>query len=77
MKKTVKSSSSRSRSGNTKRETYLMRVLVKQLDELIAAHREQQREVQLLKEEIEGLRRDFSITMESIADLPFVSGMIH
>lgn len=60
-----------------RREQYLIRSMAKQLDELIANHREQNREVQALKEEIEGLRRELSITMESIAELPFVSGTIH
>jgi len=60
-----------------RREQYLIRSMAKQLDELIANHRDQSREVQSLKEEIEGLRRELSITMESIAELPFVSGTVH
>lgn len=66
-----------SASSRRHRERYLIRAMAKQLDELIANHRDQSREVQLLKEEIEGLRRELSITMESIAELPFVSGTIH
>ncbi|MFO1462350.1 MAG: hypothetical protein U1F66_01090 [bacterium] len=54
-----------------------MKSLLKQLDELLVTNRRQREEVQMLKEEVEGLRRDLSITMESLAELPYVSGMLH
>ncbi|MCC7344250.1 MAG: hypothetical protein IT573_04875 [Deltaproteobacteria bacterium] len=55
----------------------LLKSLLKQMDELLVTNRRQSHEVQMLKEEVEGLRRDLSITMESLAELPYVSGMLH
>ena len=55
----------------------LLKSLLKQMDELLVTNRRQSQEVQMLKEEVEGLRRDLSITMESLAELPYVSGTLH
>ncbi len=62
---------------NTKDNKVLLKSLLKQMDELLVTNRRQSHEVQMLKEEVEGLRRDLSITMESLAELPYVSGMLH
>ena len=62
---------------NPKDNKGLLKSLLKQMDELLVTNRRQSHEVQMLKEEVEGLRRDLSITMESLAELPFVSGMLH
>ncbi|HKX11989.1 MAG TPA: hypothetical protein VJR29_14125 [bacterium] len=55
----------------------LLKSLLKQMDELLVTNRRQSQEVQMLKEEVEGLRRDLSITMESLAELPYVNGTLH
>lgn len=62
---------------NPKENKGLLKSLSKQMEELLVTNRRQSHEVQMLKEEVEGLRRDLSITMESLAELPFVSGMLH
>ena len=55
----------------------MLRSLLKQMDVLIESNRKQNEEFHRLKEELEGLRREFTLTMESLADLPFVSGVLH
>ena len=77
MKKSVKRRNGKSPTVNGKENKALMKFLLKQMDELLSTNRRQSQEVQMLKEEVEGLRRDLSITMESLAELPFVSGMLH
>jgi hypothetical protein len=77
MKKSAKRSNGKVRTVNGKENKALMKFLLKQMDELLSTNRRQSQEVQMLKEEVEGLRRDLSITMESLAELPFVSGMLH
>lgn len=77
MKKIAKRTPLPSGSVNSKDNKALMKSLLKQLDELLVTNRRQREEVQMLKEEVEGLRRDLSITMESLAELPYVSGMLH
>ena len=77
MKKILKRSPLKSPQQNTKDNKVLLKSLLKQMDELLVTNRRQSHEVQMLKEEVEGLRRDLSITMESLAELPFVSGMLH
>ena len=61
----------------SKDQKALLKSLLKQMDELLVTNRRQSQEVQMLKEEVEGLRRDLSITMESLAELPYVSGTLH
>ena len=77
MKKILKRSPLKAPQQNTKDNKVLLKSLLKQMDELLVTNRRQSHEVQMLKEEVEGLRRDLSITMESLAELPFVSGMLH
>ncbi len=77
MKKVPKRAPFKTGAVNTKDNKALLKSLSKQLDELLVTNRRQREEVQMLKEEVEGLRRDLSITMESLAELPFVSGMLH
>ncbi len=55
----------------------LLRSLLRQMDELVATNQKQSQEFRLLKEEMENLRRELLLTMESIVDLPFVSGVLH
>ena len=77
MKKIPKRTPLKAPQQNTKDNKVLLKSLLKQMDELLVTNRRQSHEVQMLKEEVEGLRRDLSITMESLAELPFVSGMLH
>jgi hypothetical protein len=77
MKKIPKRMPLKASTVNTKDNKVLLKSLLKQMDELLVTNRRQSHEVQMLKEEVEGLRRDLSITMESLAELPFVSGMLH
>jgi hypothetical protein len=49
----------------------------KRLEELLVAQRKHSASFEEIKREIEDLRRDFNITMESLADLPYVSGSLH
>ncbi len=51
--------------------------LSQQIESLLSLQQKHHQEVMKLKEEVEGLRRDLSITMESLAELPFVSGVLH
>jgi phage shock protein A len=75
MKKPIKAKTSRS--ALARGNGPLLRSLLKQLDELLKTNHRQSQEFQLLKEEVESLRRELSLTMESLADLPFVSGVLH
>ncbi|KAB2841977.1 hypothetical protein F9K50_02960 [bacterium] len=77
MKKVLKRAPLKAPKVNTKDNKVLLKSLLKQMDELLVTNRRQSHEVQMLKEEVEGLRRDLSITMESLAELPYVSGMLH
>jgi len=77
MKKVPKRAPFKAPKVNTKDNKVLLKSLLKQMDELLVTNRRQSHEVQMLKEEVEGLRRDLSITMESLAELPYVSGMLH
>jgi len=77
MKKVSKRLPMKTTTVNPKDNKGLLKSLLKQMDELLVTNRRQSHEVQMLKEEVEGLRRDLSITMESLAELPFVSGMLH
>ncbi|MCC6274154.1 MAG: hypothetical protein IT572_11890 [Deltaproteobacteria bacterium] len=77
MKKVPKRTPFKAPKENTKDNKVLLKSLLKQMDELLVTNRRQSHEVQMLKEEVEGLRRDLSITMESLAELPYVSGMLH
>ena len=77
MKKVSKRLPMKTATVNPKDNKGLLKSLLKQMDELLVTNRRQSHEVQMLKEEVEGLRRDLSITMESLAELPFVSGMLH
>jgi peptidoglycan hydrolase CwlO-like protein len=64
-------------STSTKQNLSTSHSLVQQIESLLSLQQKQHQEVVKLKEEIEGLRRDLSITMESLAELPFVSGVLH
>ncbi|MCE9625531.1 MAG: hypothetical protein K8R69_08810 [Deltaproteobacteria bacterium] len=77
MKKVSKRLPMKTTNVNPKENKGLLKSLSKQMEELLVTNRRQSHEVQMLKEEVEGLRRDLSITMESLAELPFVSGMLH
>lgn len=77
MKKVPKRAPLKAPKVNTKDNKVLLKSLLKQMDELLVTNQRQSHEVQMLKEEVEGLRRDLSITMESLAELPYVSGMLH
>jgi len=54
-----------------------LNTILKRLEESMDAQRLQRKEIQDLKDEIEALRREITMTMESLAELPYVSGMVH
>jgi len=72
MKKTPSPRMARSR--NTALQ---LNTILKRLEESMDAQRLQRKEIQDLKDEIEALRREITMTMESLAELPYVSGMVH
>lgn len=65
------------RAPRTRNAALQLATIQKRLDEMLQAQSRNAAAVGELKREIEELRRDFSITMESLADLPFVSGSLH
>jgi len=72
MKKPIAARAPRSRN-----VTLQLSTILKRMDEVLAENRQHRDEIKALKSEIEDLRREVCITMESIAELPFVSGVIH
>jgi len=54
-----------------------LNTILKRLEESLENQKQHRKEVQTLKEEIEALRREINMTMESLAELPYVSGMVH
>jgi len=65
------------RASRSRNVTLQLSTILKRMDEVLSENRQHRDEIKALKTEIEDLRREVSITMESIAELPFVSGVIH
>ncbi len=67
----------KSRAPRSRNSSLQFKTIFKHLNELLEMNRQQVQELTALKGEIEHLRRDLSFTLETLAEHPYVSGMVH
>ncbi len=73
----MKKEAPKSRTRRSRNVSLQLNTVLKRLEEILSRQEKHHGEMEAIKREMEDLRRDISITMESLAELPFVSGMIH